>query len=140
MKYVAYIILIFASVFDHALAESLNHFSQDSAKSVKAKPAWLRGLWKGTGYQLNNRTTWSILFNSNTHSVDYPSLACGGSWKLISSTANKAYFRETITYGKGFCLDQGKVVITKIDKKFITYSYFYPNDTTISSFSTLMKE
>ena len=109
----------------------------------KNKAAWLNGTWRGTGFQLNNSQSWSIRFtadvNNKTFKIDYGSLGCSGIWRLISANDNLAQFEETITDGMMKCANGGIIIITKIDKKFITFSYFVPGSGKLDSFSTLEK-
>ena len=111
-------------------------------KAKKNKKAlWLNGVWEGTGYQLNNATTWSIKFigdpENQTYSIEYPSLKCSGTWKAEQITANMARFVETITVGKNLCLDGGTVIVTRIDEKYMTFTYLDPGTDNLGSFSTL---
>src|SRR5215212_5788544 len=60
---------------------------------------WLRGEWSGTGYQSDTDTTWAMKLTAKgrSYSVEYPSLECSGSWRLLSLSRARAVFRETIT-------------------------------------------
>ncbi len=63
--------------------------------------AWLRGQWEGTGYQIDTNSTWtmSLKVRGRSYLIEYPSLNCGGRWRLVSINANRARFRERITAG-----------------------------------------
>lgn len=107
------------------------------------KPNWLDGTWRGTGFQLNNSGSWSIRFTAEvknkTYKIYYGTLDCSGNWRLVSSNDHLAQFEEIITDGITKCANGGIVIITKIDKKFITVSYFVPGSGKLDSFSTLEK-
>ena len=109
----------------------------------KNKMDWLDGTWRGTGFQLNNSQSWSIRFtadvNSKTFKIDYGTLGCSGIWRLISANDYLAQFEETITDGMMKCANGGIIIITKIDKRYITFSYFVPGSGKLDSFSTLEK-
>lgn len=113
---------------------------EGKAKKNK-KAVWLGGVWEGTGYQLNNGSTWSIKFvgdsENQTYTIDYPSLKCSGTWQAKKITATMAEFVETITVGKALCLDGGTVIVTKIDQRYITFTYLDPDTNNLGSFSTL---
>jgi len=89
---------------------------------------WIRGNWKGTGFQTNNNSTWNIILDfeypDNILEIRYPSLNCGGNWKLLSNEGSKAEFVEIITDGKTNCIDGSKIVITYIDEEHIQVSWF----------------
>ena len=88
-------------------------------------PYWIDGVWQGKGYQLNTDTRWTISLSahveSGTYTISYPSIPCGGEWELLESNAHQALFKETIkeTFR---CVNQGKIVITKIDQNYITFT------------------
>jgi len=109
----------------------------------KNKAAWLDGTWRGTGFQLNNSRSWSIRFTADvknkTYEIDYGTLGCSGNWRFISANDHLVQFEETITDGMMKCGNGGVIIITKIDKKFITFSYFVPGSGKLDSFSTLEK-
>src|SRR4051794_1279466 len=68
-----------------------------AAASAQAKSnSWLRGTWEGTGYQTDDKSTWDMVVkvNGQRFTIDYPTLSCGGRWRLISLTAARARFRE----------------------------------------------
>ena len=109
----------------------------------KSKANWLNGTWRGTGFQLNNSGSWSIRFTADvknkTYTIDYGTLGCSGNWRFVSANDHLAQFEEIITDGVMKCANGGIIIITKIDKKFITFSYFVPGSGKLDSFSTLEK-
>jgi hypothetical protein len=89
---------------------------------------WLDGNWEGTGYQIDGKT-WTVEFSKadNTLTIQYPSLGCGGNWKITSSSKNRIDLEETITTGTDKC-DQGcKIIIFKIDDQQISVVYSLPS-------------
>lgn len=84
------------------------------------RESWLRGVWEGTGYQTDTESTWPMRLTINkpksgrrTFSIDYPSLKCGGRWKLLSSNQSKAWFRERLDHGQDECDNNGLVLIER---------------------------
>ncbi len=110
------------------------------------KTKWMDGDWAGVGYQEDamNQNSWSVDLNYNfkgkTISINYPSFPCGGSWKLEKANKNKAIFTEVLSSGKTLCQDGGRVIVTKIDKNFITVTYFNESQSAVVAFSTLTKQ
>jgi hypothetical protein len=109
-----------------------------------AQPYWLDGAWTGTGYQLGTNGTWAIRLICNPgrgeYSVQYPSLNCGGNLQPVSVEENRVEFIEYITYGTESCIQGGTLVITRVDDRHITYSYFMPGTNVVEAFSTLTRE
>ncbi len=111
--------------------------------SAQTGPEWMDGKWQGIGYQLNTQSTWSIDFwgrsAENEFSIQYPSLKCGGNWKLNAFDETQAWFKEEIEFEKMNCLDLGTIVITRINENHITFTYFNPISKALEAFSTLEK-
>ena len=91
-----------------------------SAAAQGNSRSWLRGTWEGTGYQTDDNSTWSMKLTiakrkggRRTFTIDYPSLNCGGRWKLLSSNQNVARFREILNRGVDKCSDKGSVLIER---------------------------
>lgn len=123
---------------------SENSFAQ--VEESDNRVLWLDGEWTGVGFQpgTTGTSTWKIHLNynydENTITIDYPTLQCNGYWKLELLDNCKAIFKEYITDGKTRCDDQGTVVVTRLDHKFITVSYFLPGRVEgVIAFSTLTK-
>lgn len=126
-------------------------FCSVDAQNVKhskqfKKTEWLNGTWYGIGFQPNEIESafWTIAlkydYSAKKISISYPSLNCGGYWKLESANSNKAVFVEYLGYGLTRCVNESKVVITKIDDEFITVSFFNPGIIKgVVSYSTLEK-
>ncbi|NUM80703.1 hypothetical protein HUU42_07825 [bacterium] len=105
--------------------------------------SWVNGTWEGIGYQASVNSSWTIRFEAmirtNSFSIAYPSLGCGGNWSLSSIDANKIEFFETITYGKTQCVEGGTIVVTRVDGQYVTFTYFLPGTRTLDAFSTLKR-
>ena len=91
----------------------------------QTKNAWVFGTWEGKGYQIDNDETWTMKFRieGNKYLIEYPSLKCGGEWKLISINGREARFRERIDYGKGECINNGLVVIRRLSNRQLVFLY-----------------
>ena len=100
----------------------------------------IEGTWIGKGYQ-DNGSTWTIALvaKKGVFNISYPSLNCGGFWSIEKADSNRTWFIETITYGKGNCISNGRIVITLINEKYITYTWFYPNGK-LGAYPTLVKK
>ena len=82
-------------------------------------------IWQGQGFQ-NESPPWTIrlVIRNGFYSIDYPSLACGGTWTLVSETETSAVFTEHIIYGKQYCIGQGTVELYRKDQDTLRYFYF----------------
>lgn len=91
----------------------------------QARGGWLRGEWAGTGYQADTDNTWAMRLTAKgrTYEVEYPSLECGGRWRLLSLTRSRAVFRETITRGAERCAQGGRVVIERLNPRQLGYRF-----------------
>jgi hypothetical protein len=100
---------------------------------------WLEGSWEGSGYQ-NNGLIWTVQLTASqgSYQVNYPTLSCSGNWTRTSIDPAKAMFKEVIAVNRTKCLD-GHVVVTKIDSKHVTFSWWYENGT-LGAWSTLIKK
>lgn len=87
---------------------------------------WLKGTWEGTAYQMDTNETWTMTLNArrNRYTVDYPSLKCGGRWKLLNINSWTATFREQLTFGRDECVDRGRVVIQRLGSGQISYRFY----------------
>ena len=100
-----------------------------AAAQGKSK-SWLRGSWEGTGYQTDENSTWPMqlsikrLKRGRAFLIDYPSLSCGGRWRLLSMSGSKARFRELLDHGQDKCTDKGLVTIERIRGQLI---FLYSN-------------
>ena len=112
----------------------------NNISAQKGKDIWFSGEWRGTGFQLNNSSTWSIHFiadtNKKVYEIKYGTLGCSGTWNLLSTNKHLAQFQEIITDGISKCITGNVIIITKIDKKHITVTYFSQSGK-LDAFSTL---
>jgi hypothetical protein len=104
--------------------------------------SWLDGVWEGQGYQLSSGGTWAVKFTGqsgiNNYTIEYPSLKCGGNWMILSGNEHRAEFVEVISFGTDVCVNGGMIVLTWVDERHISFTYFSP-DRRLDAFSTLMK-
>jgi len=97
--------------------------------SAQTKPNnWLKGIWEGTGYQIDDQSTWTMRLaaGARVFSIEYPSLSCGGTWKLISIDAYRARFKEKLDHGQDQCVDNSNVVIQRLNKRQVVFLFSYP--------------
>ena len=101
-----------------------------SAVAPQAKStSWLRGAWEGTGYQADTESTWLMkltvrkLKGHRTFLIDYPSLNCGGRWKLLSASRSRATFRERLDHGQDECTDNGVARIERLGSGQLIFWY-----------------
>ncbi len=97
--------------------------------SAQTKPNhWLKGIWEGTGYQIDDQSTWTMRLaaGARVFSIEYPSLSCGGRWKLISIDAYRARFKEKLDHGQDQCVDNSNVVIQRLNKRQVVFLFSYP--------------
>lgn len=103
----------------------------------QSKRSWLQGVWEGTGYQTDSENTWAMKLSirKNRYVVEYPSLKCGGRWRLVSVSQSRAVFREHITTGGGECEPQGTFVIVRLNARQLGawYSYAGKNEVVASA-------
>lgn len=87
---------------------------------------WLSGKWNGTGVQID-KMSWRVELdaeNMKKIKIDYPSLACGGDWKIMTKSENLITFKENISYGVDKC-DQGvEAFVKKISENEIEVTYY----------------
>ena len=105
-------------------------------------PTFMRGTWTGLGSQVGY-PFWSIALIANPdkeqYSITYPSLSCGGGWVLEDFDATRAGFREDIKSGEDNCYDNSLVVVTAINDRHITITWFAPDDQ-LMAWSTVTKK
>ncbi|MBA3768793.1 MAG: hypothetical protein H0W99_17790 [Acidobacteria bacterium] len=103
---------------------------------------WLKGKWEGKGFQIDTDETWTMRLRTQGRKflVEYPSLNCGGEWKLISINSRRAMFRERITLGLNECVDKGNVLIERLNGRQIAYRYSYRGTTEVSASAILNRK
>lgn len=107
------------------LAASLLVLLAAGACAGQARGGWLRGEWAGTGYQIDDDSTWAMVlsFGRGRYTAEYPSLGCAGRWRLLRLTRTRAVFRETLTEGAEKCSPGGTVVIERLNARQLGYRY-----------------
>ena len=96
-----------------------------SSQSKTRPERWLNGTWEGTGYQIDNNETWAmkLTVRGKHYKIEYPSLKCGGRGIPLSIDRNRARFIEKITFGLEDCVDNGNVVIERLNRRQIAYRF-----------------
>ena len=104
--------------------------------------AWLSGTWEGTGYQIDTNTTWTMRLSvrGGKYVIEYPSLNCAGSWRRLSINSRIAVFREGITVGRGECVDQGRVVIERLNGRQIAYRFSHRGSNDVAASAILNRK
>lgn len=111
--------------------------------SAQTKSAtWMRGTWEGTGYQIDDKSTWTMLLKARGRSfaIDYPSLSCGGRWRPISIGAARARFVERLDRGQDKCADKGIVTIQRVNRNQVIFWWSYAGDTEVSASAVLTRK
>jgi hypothetical protein len=114
-----------------------------SAIYAQTKPkGWIKGTWEGTGYQIDDQSTWTMLFTARggRFSIDYPSLNCGGRWKLISMNSYRARFKEKLDHGQDKCTDNGSVVIQRLSKRQVVFLYSLAGSREVTASAVLKRK
>jgi hypothetical protein len=109
---------------------------------------WIDGVWMGIGYQQDGTESyiWTIRFtadeNRSEFLIEYPSLRSSGVWKLLrkESAADRYTFGEEILNQNGNTVDGCKIVVTKVNDNYMSFSCFYPPlCETVVAWSTLKR-
>jgi hypothetical protein len=103
--------------------------------AAQHKRLLLRGTWEGTGYQIDDNSTWTmrLTVRAGKFSIAYPSLDCGGEWKLKRTAARRSVFRERLSYGKDKCTDNSLVVIERLSKRQLMVLFTNPGEKQVNS-------
>jgi hypothetical protein len=114
-----------------------------AAAAQRSNRSWLRGTWEGTGYQTDDNSTWKMKLTTvkskrggRTFKIEYPSLNCGGRWKLLSINQNVARFRELLNHGVDKCTNKGSVLIERKGAQLI-FLYTNPGNREITASAVL---
>lgn len=107
---------------------------------------WLDGEWTGTALQMSAeetgaRATWTVVLTAqeDRYNIEYPTLGCNGVLNLISKEPARARFNENILIGSR-CVDNGIVIVEKINDAQISFKYSAPDETLVTSSGTLNKK
>jgi hypothetical protein len=123
-------------------AQNISTVSADFHEESAISEGRFDGIWEGTGYQRNPNENWTIKLTvqNDTYRIDYPSLSCGGEWKLISRDKCAVTFREKLTYGQKRCVDNVTVTMQKLNDSQIAVWYIEPNRTRVNSNAVLDRQ
>lgn len=109
--------------------------------------SWLNGTWIGTGYQTDDNSTWAMKLTitrlrngGRQFSIDYPSLNCGGRWKLLKTSQRKFTFREQLSFGQERCANNGRVWLERVNRKQIVYWYSNQGSREITASAVLTRQ
>jgi hypothetical protein len=118
---------------------SLNASAQTAKSKKQHSPIWMTGTWVGTGYQTDDKSTWTMLLraHSGTYSISYPSLKCGGKWVLRSLRNRQAIFAERLNYGIDQCQNNGRVTIQRLNNKQLMFIYRNPGEREVTASAVL---
>lgn len=102
---------------------------------------WIDGVWEGTGYQIDDGSLWTMRFTARagTFAIEYPSLKCGGIWRVVSLDHQMATFIERLSFGKTACTDDGNIVIERLSNRQLAFRYSMPNTTDVTASGILKK-
>jgi hypothetical protein len=116
------------------LVFSLTAWSFDGTPGKTSHP-WLAGTWEGTGYQIDDNSTWTmrLTVQSGKFSIAYPSLNCGGEWELKHLSARRAVFTERLSYGKEKCTDNSTVVIERLSNRQLVVLFTNPGENDVNA-------
>lgn len=97
------------------------------AAAGQTRGGWLQGVWEGRGFQTDTAGaepwTMRLTARGGRYSVEYPSLDCGGRWRLVSLTRRRAVFQETITRGAERCAPRGRFVVERLGARQLGFWY-----------------
>jgi len=108
-----------------------------AADKLTGLPSETMGSWSGKGTQLfeeadgaQTYSTWRVdlTLNGTSAQVKYPDFNCGGTWAQEGATEHDVTYRETITYGFDECIDQGKVVVSRVGDGRLRVEYYFPDE------------
>lgn len=98
------------------------------------------GRWRGVALEVERDKTWSIKLEANVrrrrYEIEYPSENCSGTWQLVDSDACKARFAETITNDRRNNCVNGTIIVTRLDQRTISYTWFRDEKAVASAFLT----
>jgi len=120
--------------------------SSEIAREPSSEPTALQalsieGVWSGDVGEFgvgpySIRVSFSAGMDEMEAAVEYPELGCGGFWTMDDVSRNVYSFTESLTFGKGSCIDQAQIRIAVTDPNEMTYEVLPPYRAT----STLIRE
>ena len=95
----------------NSVLEPTTNGSDDAIKKIDTKSNdALFGNWRGSVSQPGYGSYITLMsFHDTNGTVEYPSLKCGGTVKMLSKSGNEYRFLEHITYGR--CIDSGVITV-----------------------------
>lgn len=117
--------------------------AQNQAQNLR-KIKWLNGEWTGVGYQKAMKAEWDVLLQCNTDkgeiNITYPSISCKGVWELKYTDGCRAEFMEIIKEEQDNCGDVVRVIVTRIDERFVSVAFFIPEiDDVVAAYTVLTR-
>lgn len=103
---------------------------------------WLGGTWEGTGYQIDDNSTWtmSLKVKKGRFLIEYPSLDCGGEWRPLRLNSRRASFRESLKHGQDVCSNEGRVVVERLNATQLMFIYYRKGERLASSSAILNRK
>lgn len=103
--------------------------------------SWLYGKWEGQGTERDG-STWSMELEASKGKflIKYPTLKCGGEWKLVSFSKYQARFRENITFNREDCEPTGNVTIKRLNGNSLLFNYSYNRSRKLDSSALLRRK
>ncbi len=117
-------------------------YAQNANSPYLKRIKWIQGTWSGVGYQEAMKAEWDIELKCNVQTGDfkisYPSISCSGIWELKNANGYRAEFLEVIQEEQDNCGDVVRVVVTRIEDRFISVAFFLPEvDDTVAAYTVL---
>lgn len=117
-------------------------FAVGGAANSQTKRGWLGGTWEGTGYQNDTNSSWTMKLDARAGEfhIEYPSLNCGGVWRMVSATRWRAGFRETVTRGAERCEPRGDVTLLRLGGGQLLFMYSNLGSRQVTATAVLRRE
>ena len=82
----------------------------------------------------------SLKTSGRRYKIEYPSLNCGGEWRLVSIDSRRARFREVLSHGLEACSNEGTVVVERLSATQVIFLYYSKGEREVSSSSILNRK
>ena len=87
------------------------------------------GFWSGIGTESVGATYLvEITISGSAHTINYPSIPCGGTLNLVADAGDRREFDEDLTTGRG-CTNGGFVVLVRTGDQ-VSYEWFFSQSST----------
>ncbi len=106
------------------LQNTLDQLSNQTEPPIGDGLAGKVGIWEGEGQQPGISWTIRVDLKVDEQLIEYPSLNCGGTLTLMQESDAQLLFRESITFGRGVCCDQGIVELTDQSANGLVYRWY----------------